>query len=645
MVPGARAAGEEFVYSSRAPSGGLVVTLLAELRRRNVFRMAGLYLVGAWLVVQVAATLLPVFEAPAWLMKAVVAALFVGFFAALVFAWIFELTPEGLKRDVDVSASASIAPRTARRMDLGIIVVLLLALGYFALDKFVLGARRDAVATIAVPASLPTRALPAPIDERSIAVLPFDDLSPARDQAYFSEGVAEELLDALADVPGLKVAGRASSSYYAGRDMPLAEVGNALGVATVLEGSVRKQDDQVRIAVRLVRAHDGQQLWSDTYDGDLKDVFALQERIARSVVGRLPLLLDQSPGTPLVKAGTADPEAYQLYLQATSIFNRRDRTRLVDAIAALRRAVERDPRYARAFARLASLHVVLASYAGADPRETHEQVMRYSTAALALDPESAEAWAARGASLAKFGETQVESRDAFEEAMRLDPDDSTATLWSGLNLLTTGYRAQGTARIERALELDPLLPNALRWRGMLYLQDGDLARAEPLLQRAYDLGLGIAANALSEIAMAHGDTASSERLWIAGGMAQDFGLSGDDSLVVYRGIFGDAAAKQAGVRAVQGSLDQQGPKRALASSPLYLFRLGANAQGLEVLRERTMGEHMDSMNWLWTRAGAPIRALPEFAGFLRDFHLPALWDKYGAPDLCRKDAAGDYACD
>ena len=622
------------------------MTLLNELKRRNVIRMAGLYLVGAWLVTQVAATLLPVFDAPAWAMKAVVGVLAAGFIPAVAFAWAFELTPDGLKRDADVPPEQSIAPQTARRMERVFLLLLALALGFFAFDKFVLAPRREAALVADTTKAVKAEAgiSKTAVSEKSIAVLPFDDLSPTKDQAYFSDGIAEELLNALAQVQGLKVAGRASSSYYKELNLPLADLGKALAVATVLEGSVRKQGEQVRISARLTRVSDNRQLWADSYDGDLKDVFALQERIARNIAGRLQLLLNDRQQAQLVDTGTSNPEAYQLYLQASSIFNRRDRTRFLDAIAALQRAVKLDPNYARAYARLASLYVVLPSYTDADPRQASEQVMRYAAQALAIDPDSAEAWAARGASLSKFRDTQLESRDAYEQAMRINPNDPNAVFWNGLSLLTTGYRRQGTAQIEHTLALDPMMPNALRWRGMLYLQDGDFARAEPMLQRAYDLGLVNTANALSEIAMHHGDVEASARMWVDGNMGLDFNMTRDELAAVHRGIFGNAVAKQEAVQTLQGVLVKLGSKRAMPTLPLYLFRLDAPKLGLEILNTRQMGEGIDAMNWIWTRQGAPIRALPEFDAYLRAFHFPALWDKYGPPDMCTKSAAGDYVC-
>lgn len=221
------------------------MNFLAELQRRNVIRMAGLYLVGAWLVVQVAATLLPVFGAPEWVMKVLVGLLALGFLAALVFSWVFELTPDGLKRDDDVAAKESTAPQTAQRMNRMLLVVMALALGYFAVDKFLLAPGRDASSTrladtspkTAASTTVGAAALDAPvaptIDAKSIAVLAFANMSADADNEYFSDGVAEEILNALAKIDDLKVAGRTSSFYFKGRNEPLPTIGSTLGVAHV----------------------------------------------------------------------------------------------------------------------------------------------------------------------------------------------------------------------------------------------------------------------------------------------------------------------------------------------------------------------------------------------------------------------------
>ena len=240
------------------------MSLLAELKRRNVTRMAGLYLVASWLAVQVSSTILPMFGAPDWLARSIVVLLVIGFVPALVFAWVFELTPDGVKRESQVERSESVTADTARRMERQILVVFALALAYFAFDKFALAPRREAAlvagATDAARAGAGASAKQAPSDA-SIAVLAFADMSAAHDQEYLSDGMAEELLDALAKVPGLKVAGRTSSFYFKGRNESLEKIGAALGVAHVVEGSVRKQGDRVRITAQLIQARDGFHLW------------------------------------------------------------------------------------------------------------------------------------------------------------------------------------------------------------------------------------------------------------------------------------------------------------------------------------------------------------------------------------------------
>ena len=255
-------------------------SFLTELKRRNVVRMAGLYLVGAWLLVQVAGTLLPVFDAPAWVMKTLVAVLAAGLVPALIFSWVFELTPAGLKRDEDVRPEESIAPQTARRMNRMIIAVLLLALGYFAFDKFVLAPKREA-ARVTVAEAKPAAS------PKSVAVLAFDNLSDEKGSEYFSDGISEELLTVLQKIPGLQVAARTSAFSFKGKSATAQEIGEKLGVAHLVEGSVRKAGDMVRIAARLTSTASGDETWSENYTRNLKDVFAVQTELATTIVEQL----------------------------------------------------------------------------------------------------------------------------------------------------------------------------------------------------------------------------------------------------------------------------------------------------------------------------------------------------------------------
>src|SRR5437868_744488 len=276
-----------------------------ELKRRNVIRFAGLYLVGSWLLVQVASTVLPMFGAPDWLPRSIVILLAIGFLPALIFSWVFEITPEGLKRDEDVRPEESIAPQTARRMNRMIIAVLVIALGYFVFDKFVLTPRRNAALVAATEKSVAAR--PAPESKpgaspKSVAVMAFANLSDDKGSEYFSDGISEELLTVLQKIPGLHVAARTSAFSFKGKNATAQEIGDKLGVAHLVEGSVRKAGQTVRIAARLTQANTGEEQWSENYTRNLKDVFAVQTEIAQTIVEQLRGQLTGGATNPTAKA-------------------------------------------------------------------------------------------------------------------------------------------------------------------------------------------------------------------------------------------------------------------------------------------------------------------------------------------------------
>src|SRR5213594_4625011 len=339
-------------------------SLFAELKRRNVIRFAGLYLVGSWLLVQVASTVLPMFGAPDWLPRSVVILLDIGFLPALIFSWVFELTPQGLKRDEDVPPEESIAPQTARRMNRMIIAVLLLALGYFVVDKFVLTPRRAAALVAVRPAAEPKPAA----SPKSVAVLAFANLSDDKGSEYFSDGISEELLTVLQKIPGLHVAARTSAFSFKGKNATAQEIGQKLGVAHLVEGSVRRSGNSVRIAARLSRVDTGEELWSENYTRDLQDVFAVQSELAQTIVEQLRGRLTGGAANPTTKAeiqaevraavkgGTKNVEAHESYLQGRFFANRHSEKETDQARAAFERAVQLDPKFALAWAGLAQTH-------------------------------------------------------------------------------------------------------------------------------------------------------------------------------------------------------------------------------------------------------------------------------------------------
>jgi TolB-like protein len=617
-------------------------SFFAELKRRNVIRMAGLYLVGAWLLTQVAGTVLPMFDAPAWLPRSIVIILAVGFVPTLIFSWVFELTPQGLKRDSDVAPEQSIAPQTARRMDRMIIAVLLLALVYFSFDKFVLAPKREAAqAALATKASVQRAG--ETINKKSIAVLAFTDLSPGKDQEYFSDGMAEEILNALAQIKDLKVAGRTSSFYFKGRNEDLRTIGKTLGVANILEGSVRKQGDKVRITAQLIQATDGFHLWSESYDGDLKDIFELQERIARAITDKLAVVLNGDPQKPLVAVATSNPEAYALYLQATGIFNRREGPRFADAMTLLEQALKLDPKFARAHSRLAVIAAVAPTYTMLDWVAATAIVEEHARKAIELDPTLAEPYAAQGQ--VYTGQRRLlEARPQFERALALDPDDTTAAFWYATDLILSGYPHQGYKIIDRVLDVDPMLPTALLWRGVGYVYDGDNVNAERLLQRAADAKLAFAGLGLSFVADAHHQQAEAIEQLAAAFKALHTGLPAQSTDLLARGILGDEPARLAALAMIDDYLKTK--PATVSGFVIYgLMRMHEPVRALAAAQGAPSGNDAGFLSLLWSPYGREVRVLPQFPEFARKAGLTAVWDRYGEPDYCHKRAPGDYVCE
>jgi TolB-like protein/Tfp pilus assembly protein PilF len=604
------------------------MSLFEELKRRKVFKVGVGYLVVAWLVIQVASIGFPTFEAPPWALRIFILVVLLGFPISLLFAWAFDVTPEGLK--------AEHASRGNKRFVLVTVALAALAFAwYFKGQPTYREAPAPATAAAKVAAASPKQA----VNRKSIAVLPFTDLSPGHDQEYFSDGMAEEILNALAQVQDLKVAGRTSSFHFKGKNDDLRAIGEALGVANILEGSVRKQGDKVRITAQLIQASDGFHLWSESYDGDLSDVFKLQERIARAITDKLQVILLAEQSQRLVSAPTQNIAAYTLYLQATQTFNRRDGTRWPEAIGQLEQALRLDPKFARAHSRLAALQALTGNYYPEREEAATAAAESHAREALALDPELAEPWAALGALYARHRRF-IEGLEASERALKIDPDDVTANFWNGTILCQTGYLARCDAALDRVLALDPMLPNALSWRGRRYVDAGQLDAGDKMLQRSVDAGLAHAGFALARLAEERGDRAAAEKYQVQGYTPLAAGLPPASSELLARGIFGSADDRAAALAFIDRYLAAK-PRPVSAVVASALLRLDPGRALREFGQSATNNDSM-LFSPLWETPAALAR--PEFAEFARRSGLARTWDKYGPPDLCRKNAAGDYAC-
>jgi len=417
----------------------------AELKRRNVVRMAGLYLVGAWLLTQVASTVLPMFGAPDWLPRSIVLLLAIGFVPALIFSWVFELTPQGLKRDEDVAPEESIAPQTARRMNRMIIAVLVLALGYFAVDKFVFALRR--VSSPNDPSSA--------INAKSIAVLPFDNLSRDPDNAYFCEGVQDEILTRLAKVADLKVISRTSTQHFKSAPDNLPQIAKQLGVAHIVEGSVQKSNDQVRVNVQLINAMTDAHLWAETYDRKLTDIFTVESEIAKTIADTLQARLTGSEKNSIAKTPTVDPEAYELYLRGKFFAEKRTGADLRKSIEYYDQSIAKDPSYPLAYVGLADSHLLLTAYGAISTKEAASPARAALKKALALDDSLAQAHASSGL-LANLELDLNRAISELERAIQLNPNYATAHHWIALPLMAIGQSDRAIVEGKRAIELDPL---------------------------------------------------------------------------------------------------------------------------------------------------------------------------------------------
>jgi TolB-like protein/Flp pilus assembly protein TadD len=618
-------------------------SFVSELRRRNVIRAAAFYAASAWLVVQVATQVFPFFDVPAWTVRWIIIAAALGFPALVAFAWFYEITPQGLKRESEVAPAESTTRRTGRRLDRGIIAVMAVAIALLLANQFVhRDSQRAPTASGAPSANDATGAAPA-APAKSIAVLPFTDLSPSHDQEYFSDGMAEELLNALAKLDDLKVAGRTSSFSFKGRNDDLRTIGKSLGVANILEGSLRKQGDKVRITAQLIQVSDGFHLWSETYDGDLSDVFALQERIAHAIADKLEVVLKGGATQRIVTVATTNPEAYELYLQATGIFNRRDGAHFPEAIAALEKAIELDPKAARLHARLSAILSIAQTYTpGLDAAKAVTRAEEHARAASELDPTLAEPFGALGQSL-NLRRRYAESRAAFEHAKALDPDDTTSALWRATELTMTGYRKEGDAVFDRLLELDAKLPIALLWRGTSYAYAGDMIDAERLLRGAAESKLVFAGLGLAFVSAAHGDTAAAIKEMASAFKALDTSLPSEAPDVLAAGIYGDAAARARALDLVHGYLDSH-PAVVPGVAIYALIRMGEPARALDAVQSAPTSNDAVFLSLLWSPYGRDARILPEFPAFARRIGFSDVWDKYGPPDDCRREASGDYLC-
>ena len=430
---------------------------LQELKRRNVFRVGVAYVVAAWLILQVIETVSDPLGLPEWTEAFFIVLLAAGFPIVLIFAWAFELTPEGLKKTREVDRDESVTADTGKKLNYAIIGVLVVALGYFIWERQGLV---EAPATTAAGDGETTETHDADgVHGASVAVLPFVNMSADPEQEYFSDGISEELLNLLAKIPDLRVPARTSSFQFKGQNLDIADVARQLNVAHVLEGSVRKADVRIRVTAQLIEAETGYHLWSETYDRELTDIFAIQDEISASIVNSLSDTLGiKAEAAPHVKAA-ANPEAYNAYLLGQHLIKKRTKGDIEASIPNYERAIALDPTYAPAHAGLGLAWYLLTAsrptYGTLTLEESLGKALPHIETALQLDPELAEAHGVMGLTL-DARQRHEEALPYFEEAIRLNPAYIEVRSWYSSVLDTLGRESEALAEMERAYEIDPL---------------------------------------------------------------------------------------------------------------------------------------------------------------------------------------------
>ena len=445
-----------------------------ELKRRNVYKVAVAYAVVGWLLIQIATQTFPFLEIPNWVVRLVMALVAIGFPIALVIAWAFEATPEGIKRTEAVDLAAS----SAQKKHAWIYVVVIgaaISVALFFLGRYTAGNNAGE-----------TR--PNELLAKSIAVLPFENLSEDKSNAFFAEGVQDEILTRLARVADLKVISRTSTQKYKSAPDNLREIAKQLGVMHMVEGSVQKAGDQVRVNVQLINAMTDAHLWADTYDRKLTDIFTVETEIAKTIADMLQAKLSGSEKMMMAKRPTENSEAYELYLKGRFFWNKRTAADLRKSIDYFNEAIAKDPNYAPAYAGEAQAWSILSAYNAASPADSYPQAEAFARKALAIDDTSAEAFVGLASVKARYQFDVASALKDYERAIQLNPNDATAHHWLGGDCFAaTGQHAREVAELKRALELDPLSLIINSNLGVAYTRAGRLEEAVAQFRKTIEM--------------------------------------------------------------------------------------------------------------------------------------------------------------
>jgi len=618
------------------------MSIFAELKRRNVFRVGIAYLIGSWLLAQIAELLLDTFKAPEWTMQFIVVVLMIGFPIAVFLAWAFELTPEGVKRESNVDRSQSIRAETGRKLDRSIIVVLVIALAYFVWESRF---NKDVVAppTTETIADVSDHQITqqAVTEIQSVAVLPFVNMSSDPEQEYFSDGITEEIINALVKIPGLSVPARTSVFGFKGHQGDVRKIGAELGVTHVLEGSIRSQGNQVRITAQLIKVDDGFHLWSETFDRRLDNIFVVQEEIASAIA----IVLTGELGLDVVTVPnkTRNMEAYDSYLQGRSLLHKRGLDNLNQAVVLFNRATQLDPKFAPAWAAMALTYSImdLDNLVLAKAISTAEH-------ALSLDPENVDALDALGSVYRKSWQWD-KAEPYFEQAMAIDPQSSELLEDYAEFLGQVGRLDEYLAVAEKGYSIDPLLGPLVDSYTWALMDHRQFSRTIEVIEQWNS-------------STAQEDIASYwyEPVW----KMIPLMASGDDTgaIAMARKIGPEHMATPV-MNAIIGILENPANvkardvlRTAISSEKISEYDTEAYFANLVLIHAGDVGFVIDlaikgarqfnsgNVEPIWSPIYAPFRQHERFEEYLELLNLPDYWDQAGWPDMCQRKDNGRIEC-
>ncbi|MGA9575175.1 MAG: tetratricopeptide repeat protein [Lysobacterales bacterium] len=603
------------------------MSILGEMKRRNVFRIGMVYIVASWVIIQIGDIIAKNFGAPEWVMGVVITFVISGLPIALFLAWTFALTTDGLRKESDLLKVPTLTRTSGDKLDYITMALLAVIVGMVALDRYMPVPEIPQTAGKATQVvAEPEEEEPVVIVENSIAVLPFVNMSAEPNQDYFSDGLSEELLNVLTHVDGLVVASRTSSFAYKNDSRNIKQIARSLRVANILEGSVRKVGDRLRITAQLIDTANDRHLWSDTYDRDMDDIFLIQDEIANAIVSALTTELGIGLESVSVDSATSNLDAYDIYLKAREMFIAREN--LPTSWTLLEQATNMDPQFARAWEALAAVHSVATSWDRGDGMDHDALALAAAHRALEIDPDLSMPYAVIGLKFNTTGEGYAGAIRNLDTAIEKDPKNATAWLWRGITFKDMGYFDKAISDFERCLEIDPayLLCSQYLASGLLY--SGQIESAVRQFEKTIEYNF----HALDDQFVSY------------------YVRTGQRNMAYLIGTLGLQNSKYVPVRewvdAIENPLSDHAGQVARfnqwgASNNIDICDMETAAVAL---RQDQCFASVENAGLQWHPDAAYYRKTPAFKAYV-NAHLRDYWQQNGPPPQCRLMDDGEYQCD